>query len=145
MKSDSEKRMVESQNQILLELTERQERESREREQSLTDNVSRAVSLVLGYLEDVLDKDSYELVQNQLELGLKGMSSQVNPMLARLTNKELRIAAYIRDGYMSKEIADKLCVSKKTVDYHRTNIRKKLELGENDSLQGYLKEHLKQI
>lgn len=144
-KSDSEKRMVESQNKLLLELTDRQEKESREREKSMTDNVSRAVKVVLGYLEDILDKESYTLVQHQLDIGLKGMPAQVNPMLARLSNKELMIAGYIRDGYMSKEIADKLCVSKKTVDYHRTNIRKKLELGENDGLQAYLKEHLKSI
>lgn len=39
--------------QILLELTERQERESREHEQCLTDNVSRVVSLVLGYLKEL--------------------------------------------------------------------------------------------
>ena len=36
---------------------------------------------------------------------------------------------------MSKEIADRVNLSKKTVDYHRSNIRRKLELDQKDDLR----------
>jgi len=40
----------------------------------------------------------------------------------------MQIAKFIKDGKTSKEIATVLCVTKKTVDFHRANIRKKLNL-----------------
>ena len=52
-----------------------------------------------------------------------------------LSGQELSIARYIANGYMSKEIADRMSLSKKTVDYHRSNIRKKLELSSKDDLR----------
>ena len=41
----------------------------------------------------------------------------------------------------SKEIADALIITKKTVDYHRSSIRKKLGL-QNENLRVYLETHL---
>ena len=41
----------------------------------------------------------------------------------------------------SKEIADALFITKKTVDYHRSSIRKKLGL-QNENLRVYLETHL---
>ena len=55
------------------------------------------------------------------------------------------VARLVRDGYLSKEIAEQLCISKKAVDYHRTNLRKKLGLENEDNLQNYLKTHLKML
>ena len=47
----------------------------------------------------------------------------------------------IKEGYTSKEIADALFITKKTVDYHRSSIRKKLDL-KNGNLRVYLETHL---
>ncbi len=44
-----------------------------------------------------------------------------------LTDRELEILSLIGQGYLSKEIAEKLGVSKHTVDNHRKNILTKLE------------------
>lgn len=144
-KSVSEKKLVEDQNEFLQELSARKEKEMYDREKSYVNNVTKAVNSVLGYLEEILDKESYSIVKDQLEMGIMGIPQQMNPKVIRLSEKELTIAKLIRAGYVSKEIADKLCVSKKAVDYHRTNIRKKLGLNNEDNLQDILKEYMKDI
>ncbi len=45
-----------------------------------------------------------------------------------LTNRELEILKYIGDGYTSKEIAQILNLSKKTIDYYRSMIKEKLNV-----------------
>ena len=45
-----------------------------------------------------------------------------------LTHTEQEVALFILQGLSSKEIADRLYISKKSVDFHRHNIRKKLGL-----------------
>jgi DNA-binding NarL/FixJ family response regulator len=44
-----------------------------------------------------------------------------------LTDRELEILSLVGQGYLSKEIAGKLGVSKHTIDNHRKNILTKLE------------------
>jgi two-component system response regulator NreC len=45
-----------------------------------------------------------------------------------LSNRELEILTLIAEGFTSNEIADKIIISKRTVDNHRSNIMNKLEL-----------------
>lgn len=47
---------------------------------------------------------------------------------AELTNRELEILKLIADGFSNKEIGEKLFISHRTVDTHRTNLMKKLEV-----------------
>lgn len=51
-----------------------------------------------------------------------------------LTNKEIQISHCIREGLRSKEIADKLNISIKTVEVHRHNILRKLHVKNSISL-----------
>jgi DNA-binding NarL/FixJ family response regulator len=51
----------------------------------------------------------------------------VTPM-ARLTDRELEVFRMIGAGQTVKEIADKLCLSAKTVEAHREHIKEKLNL-----------------
>lgn len=46
----------------------------------------------------------------------------------RLTPREREILQLIAEGFTSKEIADKLSVTKRTVDIHRTNLTQKLNI-----------------
>ncbi len=55
----------------------------------------------------------------------------------RLTNRELEILRLIAEGLTSKQIADKLFLSVTTVNSHRTNIMKKLNIHETVSLVKY--------
>ncbi len=55
----------------------------------------------------------------------------------RVTPRELEIIRHIAEGMTSKEIADRLGTSLKTVETHRQNIFRKLELGNAAQLVRY--------
>ena len=48
---------------------------------------------------------------------------------SQLTDREIEILALISHGFSNKEIGDKLFISHRTVDTHRTNLMKKLDVG----------------
>lgn len=54
-----------------------------------------------------------------------------------LTEREKEILKLVGEGYTSKEIADYLCISSKTVDKHRSNIMNKLDLHSASALTAY--------
>ncbi len=57
-----------------------------------------------------------------------------------LTMKEIEIVKWIAQGLTSKEIADKLFVSHRTIETHRHNILKKLELPNAAQLSSWAKD-----
>ncbi len=60
------------------------------------------------------------------------------PGLNQLSEREIEVINHIRDGLSSKEIADKLTISIKTVEVHRHNILKKLKVKNTASLINYI-------
>jgi DNA-binding NarL/FixJ family response regulator len=58
-----------------------------------------------------------------------------------LTDRELQIVQLIRKGLSSREIADHLEISLKTVEVHRHNVLKKLRLKNSASLVNYLNDY----
>ena len=54
-----------------------------------------------------------------------------------LTPREVEIVKFIAEGFLNKEIADKLCISIRTVDTHKNNIMQKLELKSTVDLVKY--------
>ncbi|AJR04816.1 response regulator transcription factor [Siansivirga zeaxanthinifaciens] len=74
---------------------------------------------------------------------LNGVNSFVNPNPRNkneplvVTNREKEIIELIKKGFNSNEIAKKLAISKFTVDTHRKNILKKLNLSSTAELIGY--------
>ncbi|MBL4592743.1 MAG: response regulator transcription factor [Flavobacteriales bacterium] len=51
-----------------------------------------------------------------------------SPLLSVLTEREIEIMRLVSQGFSNKEIAEKLFISPRTVDTHRTNIMRKLDL-----------------
>ena len=51
-----------------------------------------------------------------------------SPLIASLTEREIEIIRLVSQGLSNKEIAEKLFISPRTADTHRTNIMKKLDL-----------------
>ncbi len=54
-----------------------------------------------------------------------------------LTQREREILKLIAEGHKNKEIADYLCISVKTVEKHRANLMKKLDLHNASALTAY--------
>lgn len=57
------------------------------------------------------------------------------PRPVRLTKREIEVLSLIAQGLSSKEVADALFVSKRTVDFHLANIYDKLQV--NNRVQAF--------
>lgn len=79
-----------------------------------------------------------DLIEKHLRELQKSFLSKLPLDKVQLSQREIQIAAFIYEGYSSKEISSLLCISKKTIDFHRTNLRKKLMLSKGQSLQSHL-------
>jgi DNA-binding NarL/FixJ family response regulator len=55
----------------------------------------------------------------------------------RLTKREIEILSFVAEGLTSREIADKLFLSLNTINTHRTNIMKKLNIHDTAGLVKY--------
>ncbi|MCH2233110.1 MAG: response regulator transcription factor [Crocinitomicaceae bacterium] len=60
--------------------------------------------------------------------GVSGYKSSENGFLTELTDREIEILKAIAEGHTNKEIGEELHISHRTVDTHRTNLMKKLEV-----------------
>lgn len=128
----------ETQNKALIDFLEQKERERETFEQMVVNNVELCIKPILAYLENELGTDSMKIVKRQLDSVVKGLNKNNAFPASVLSPRELEIAELIRNNYASKEIAQKLSITKKAVDFHRTNIRKKLGLKPDDSLRIFL-------
>lgn len=67
-----------------------------------------------------------------IEQGIKGLENGFSQMKSKtgvdFTPKEIQVAAMIRCGKSTKEIADHFCVSPASIEFHRKNIRTKLKI-----------------
>lgn len=79
------------------------------------------------------------------------LSSQVfeeedtNTGINSLSQREIEIIALLKKGYSSKEIAEPLNISVKTVDVHRYNILKKLNLKNTAAMVDYINRSYQEI
>lgn len=56
------------------------------------------------------------------------IKNEINKKSECLTKRETEILKYVSEGFINKEIADKLNISVRTVDAHKNNIMNKLKL-----------------
>ena len=80
---------------------------------------------------------SGDLVAGYLR-GRKPSKSELS--LEILTQRERQVLKLIGEGHKNKEIADYLCISVKTVEKHRANLMKKLNLHNASALTAYAME-----
>jgi len=138
-----EKNHIEEANIALKVLLKHQDDEINKVEQRLSLELQRQV---LPYVEKMKHEglnSSLSLYLNIISANIANITSSCSRRLGAkyvdLTNKEIQIADMIREGMSTKEIASFLNISIRTVEIHRTNIRKKLGLtGIKDNLQTYL-------
>ena len=91
--------------------------------------------MVLPYLEkaeDVNKKISQieylDIVKSNLDNILSSFGTNLKIKNYKFTPSEIRIADLIRNGKTTKEISSLLDMSPRTVEFHRDNIRRKLQI-----------------
>jgi DNA-binding CsgD family transcriptional regulator len=133
---------LEYQNRLLADILRRRKQSSAELEETISTNVEKYIKPSLEYLKKTVDAENVDLVNGLIDEIVYPITKKRSSAISALTPRELQVAALVKEGFSSKEIADKFCVTQKAVDYHRLNIRKKLRLSRSDNLRSYLEIHL---
>jgi DNA-binding NarL/FixJ family response regulator len=93
-----------------------------------------------GYIHKNVDpeeliKGVHKVLKGEKFFSLEISSLLINSVYSRpkngipfLTNKEKEVVSYLMEGFSSKEIADRLDVSPRTVETHRANVLNKFNL-----------------
>jgi len=102
-------------------------------------NKDEAPEKLIEAIRAVLEGNIYltdQSTSQMLQSMVGGRPSEEDPV-ARLSNRELEVFTMIGQGLASKDIAERLILSRKTVDSHRENIKIKLNLGSGHELTRY--------
>jgi len=135
--------MLEDSNIALKVLLEHREQDRVRLEENILANIRK---LVKPYLEKLLFQKLDERTRNLVDIIAARLDEIASPFLNRLasinrvlTPKEIDVAALVREGRTSKEIAEILNISVSGADFHRKKIRQKLGLtNEKSNLRSYL-------
>jgi len=133
---------LEQTNTALNVLLEKKDENKKKLEENLIFNVKQLIQPSLEKLKDTelsgSQKHYLDLIQGQIEEVISPLNRNLSGKYS-LTSTEMQMLELIKQGKMTKEIADMLGVSTRTVDSHRHNIRKKLEIdNKNVNLRTYL-------
>jgi PAS domain S-box-containing protein len=136
-------RSLEEVNTTLKVLLERRDADKAALEDTIIGNVN---DLVIPYLErikkrtsDKKSQDYLAVLENNLETITSSFFRRLTTKYVNLTATEIEVANLVKNGKSIKEIADLLSISGKTVETHRTNIRKKMAIANTKtSLRSHL-------
>lgn len=136
-------RNLEDANTALKVLLKRREEDKAELEEKVLCNMR---ELILPYIDNLKlsSLDSRQL--NQLTILEGHINEIISPFLRTLFSKypnltpmEIKVISYIKEGRTTKEIAELLHISSRTIEVHRDNIRKKIGLRSRKiNLRSYL-------
>lgn len=87
--------------------------------------------------EYYFDRQAMSLIINRLSEKPLKVFNHSDGNYNRLTAREQEILRLLAQGFTPQEIAEKLCISKRTIENYRTNILKKLELQHSIELVYY--------
>ena len=138
----SQAKSLEETNTALKVLLKRRDEDRKEFEEKIMINLK---ELVYPTIERLLSTPLTKAQKMGVEDLLKNLHNIISPFLQNLkiqfhtlTPMEIKVANHIEAGKRSKEIADILCLSKRTIDAYRYNIRKKLKIDDNIPLHAFL-------
>jgi PAS domain S-box-containing protein len=124
------KEQLEEVNTALRVLLKRREVDKSELEEKVLSNVK---DLVLPYLErlkkaslDANQSSCVSILESNLNDIVSSFSHRLSSKYLGLTPTEIRVANLVKDGKSTKEIAEFMNLSEKTIQTHRDNIRKKI-------------------
>ena len=139
----AKKNTLEELNTALRILLNKRDQDRKELTQNVVYNVKELVLPNVEKLMEIsLDQQQREYLKI-IDSNLKDITSPFGRTLSlsflKLTPREIHIANLIREGKTTKEIAELMHLSARTIDFHRDNIRKKLDL---KSKKANLRSHL---
>jgi len=121
---------LEEMNSALKVLLQRREDDRKELEEKVLSNVKELVVLYLEKLRNTsLDKKQagyVDIMESNLNSIVSPFSRTLSHAYLNLTPVEIEVADLVRQGKRTKEMADLLNVSTRTIEFHRQNIRTKL-------------------
>jgi PAS domain S-box-containing protein len=134
---------LEEVNTALKVLLAKRDEDKLELEQKVLVNVK---ELVLAYLEKLKKSGLDDRQKTYVEIIETNLKDIVSPFLRGLSNKyvnltptEIQVANLVKQGRISKEIAELLNLSTRTIEFHRDNIRHKLGIkNKNINLRTHL-------
>jgi PAS domain S-box-containing protein len=134
---------LEETNTALRVLLKKREEDKAAMEENVLANIK---ELVLPYLDKLNQSRLGEDSRTYLNILRENLDDIIAPFTVKLTSKyigltpsELQVANLVKQGKTSKEIADLLNMSSKTIDTHRYNIRKKIGFkNKKGNLRAYL-------
>jgi len=138
-----QKQSLEEANIALKVLLKQREEDKLELEKKVLNNVK---DLILPYVEKLKNPRLKPRDRSLVDIIDSHLQDIISPLLQRfanakilLTPQEMQVAALVKDGKTSKEIADVLNVSETTVNFHRKNLRVKFGLrNKRTNLRSYL-------
>lgn len=89
-------------------------------------------------IQSVVGGKVYVCKEIQENLAKQVFEDDEIPDISKLSEREVDVLKHIKDGLSSKEIAEKLFLSARTVEVHRSNILKKLNLKNTASLLKFI-------
>jgi DNA-binding CsgD family transcriptional regulator len=138
-----QKQSLEEANIALKVLLKQREEDKLDLEKKVLNNVK---DLVLPYVEKLKNAPLKPKEKTLVEIVETHLNDIISPLLQRFSNakilltpQEMQVAALVKDGKTSKEIADVLNVSETTINFHRKNLRIKFGLrNKQTNLRSYL-------
>lgn len=134
-------KLLERKNIALQELISHLEEEKKRIRREITERIETLVLPLAQKLETATPArpEQIRLLRQRLDEIFAPYADRLQSLRQRLTPQEFEIADRIRRGASSKEVAELMGISPETVKWHRSNIRKKLELeARGDNLQEFL-------
>jgi len=138
-----EKVKLEEANTALKVLLKQRDVDRKEMELNVVTNVRQLITPVVNQIaRQDISPDAHQQIatlQTRLSELTKPFLQRMTAVASGLTPQEIEIAALIREGRNSQEIADRLHLSITTIHFHRRNLRKKLNLNKTGiNLQSFL-------
>jgi PAS domain S-box-containing protein len=134
---------LEETNIALKVLLKQREKDKSEIEDKLFLNIEKLIMPGLERLKnsglDERQKSHLNMLESNLEEILSPFARKVSSSILKLTPAEIQVANFVKQGKSTKEIADLLNLSPKTIEAHRKNIRNKLGIrNKKANLRSYL-------
>ncbi len=126
-----QKLALEQKNLALQEILGQIEIEKKQIKEGVVANVEELLLPSLRKLRrkgSALDNKHIDLLEKSALQLTSGFGMRVSERRWRLTPREIEICNMIKGGLSSKEIAELISVSSRTIEIHRNNIRKKMDL-----------------